>query len=756
MSARPSILFTAAFWAGLATGLLRFPAPVLAIAVVLAGLALTRRGGLLALCAAAALLGGLEGGLAWQSERLGCAARLPAASLRLRVRLAEPVDSAGGPVVVSPVRAGCRGAVSARWPARQAMDAGVEATVTARWVPRPRWTGRPDGTLVVSGARAAGGAPTWAERIRTWTARASAQLYGPRAGLVEALVVGRRVGMERTLQDRFAQSGLVHLLSISGFHVGLVAAWVVLACRLCGMRRTRALAAAALVATGYVAFLGWPPPATRAAALAVLAAWCRIRQRNVQPNPLLTATCLIVVLADPWAALDLGAWLSAAALWGASTATRWSDRALGSAWGWRALASSIGATAATAPLTALALGTVAPVGILLNFAAIPLAALAVPGVFASLLVLPVAPWIAGAVAAGAGLGLHLLELLAAAGAALPGGHVITEAGAAAALPWVVVLVVLLWGLHARTTRAEALRRWAWAGALALWVPLALSLGPAPGSGRSGLTLHLLDVGQGDGAVLRTPHGRYVVIDAGPQTGQVDAGRRVVVPFLARQGVSEIAAIVISHAHADHVGGAAAVLDRFRTDLVIEPGQPYADPVYFRFLDAVTTADVPWHSARSGERFTLDGVDFTLLHPDPAWPDWGEDLNEDSVVLLVEYRGFRALFMGDAGLPAERWLRGRVGRIDLLKVGHHGSRWASGGEWLDELRPTAAVVSVGRRNTYGHPSPEALERLRAHGVAVWRTDRDGDVDVSTDGRTMLVETTGGRATFAVAQAAAAAH
>src|SRR4051812_44613770 len=257
MSARPSILFVAAFGAGLATGLLRFQAPLLAVAVVLAGLTWARRGGLPALCAAAALLGGLEGDLAWHAERQSCAAVLPAASLRLRVRLAEPVDSAGGQVLVRPVGAGCRGAVSARWPARQAHDAGAEATVTARWVPRPRWTGRPDGTLVVSAARAADARPTLSERIRTWTARGSARLYGSRAGLVEALVVGRRVGMERTLQDRFAQSGLVHLLSISGFHVGLVAAWVVLACRLCRMRRTRALAAAALVATGYVAFLGW-------------------------------------------------------------------------------------------------------------------------------------------------------------------------------------------------------------------------------------------------------------------------------------------------------------------------------------------------------------------------------------------------------------------------------------------------------------------------------------------------------------------
>ncbi len=336
--------------------------------------------------------------------------------------------------------------------------------------------------------------------------------------------------------------------------------------------------------------------------------------------------------------------------------------------------------------------------------------------------------------------------------------------AAAALPWVAVLAVLLWGIHARTTRAEVLRRWAWAGVLLRWFPLVASLGPAAGSDHSGLTLDLLDIGQGGGAVLRTPHGHYVVIDAGPSTGGSggggaggdDAGHRVLVPFLARQRVTEIAALIISHAHADHGGGAAAVLDRFRTDLVIESGQLYADPVYYRFLDAVTVTDVPWHAGRPGEQFTLDSVRFTLLHPDPAWPDWGEDLNEDSVVMLVEYGRFRALFMGDAGLVAERWLSGRVGRVDLLKVGHHGSRGASGDAWLDEVHPTAAVVSVGRYNTYGHPSAEMLERLRAHGAAIFRTDRDGDVEVATDGAVMTVEAAGRTSRYDVGHAAAGAQ
>jgi len=380
------------------------------------------------------------------------------------------------------------------------------------------------------------------------------------------------------------------------------------------------------------------------------------------------------------------------------------------------------------------------VGIALNFAAIPLAALAVPGVFASLLIHPFWPGLAASFAAGSGLALHGLELLALAGATVPGGHLITEATPAAALPWVAALAVLLWGMRGRTTLAEGIRRWAWAGVLALWAPLAVDLAARAPDESGTLALHFLDVGQGDGAVLRTPHGRFVVIDAGPRTERGDAGQRVVVPFLARQSAPAVSALIVSHAHADHVGGAAAVLDRFRTGLVIEPGRPFADPAYYRFLDEVAADGVPWHPGLPGDRFDLDGVSFSLLHPDRGWPGLGDDLNEDSLILLVEYRGFRALFPGDAGLLAEDWIRGRVGHVALLKVGHHGSRGATGDRWLDELTPRAAVISVGRNN-YGHPAAQTLARLRAHRVDLWRTDRDGAVNVTTDGATMRVRSKG---------------
>jgi competence protein ComEC len=745
------MVWTAAFGAGLATGLLHFPAPLLAgLGCAVAACHLSRRNPLSHLLLSGMLLGALHAALALRRDRAACAARFPAATIRVTVRLEEPADAAGGVLQVRPLQAGCSGSVRARWPRAAAASAGAVAEVRGRWVARPTWSSRPGGTLVVTEAavRLKVGNSV-ADRLRNGVARASTALYGARAPLVDALIVGRRADMDPALKDAFAQSGLVHLLSISGFHVGLLAVWIVLLARAVRVRRERALVLGAAVATVYVAFLGWPAPATRAAALAAVLALSRIRQRQVQADPLLVATCLGVMLVDPWAVLDLGGWLSAGALWGASSCTRWTDRAVGTGAGWRCLSSSVGATLATAPLTALALGTVAMVGIALNFAAIPIAAAAVPGVAASLMLWPVAPLAAEGLAAGSGLLLHALELLARGGAAVPGGHIITEPGVPAALPWAVTLGALLWGMQGRATRGVALRRWSWSLAVALWVPLAASLGPsADRDGR--LALHFLDVGQGDGAVIRTPGGQFVVVDAGPRGERGDAGRRVVAPFLARQRARRIAALVVSHAHADHVGGALSVLERFPAAVVLEPGATFDDQGYSQFLGAVAATGTAWRPGRPGDAFTLDGVRFTLIHPDTLWGGWGEDVNEDSLVLLVEYGAFRAVFPGDAGFPAEQHLGGRVGAVSLLKVGHHGSRGSTGDAWLAELRPRLAVVSVGPNN-YGHPSAETLARLDARKIDIRRTDRDRTVSVLTDGASMTVRSNGRDTTYQLASA-----
>ncbi|MBP2647953.1 MAG: internalization-related competence protein ComEC/Rec2 [Gemmatimonadetes bacterium] len=741
----PGVLMVFCFGAGLATGLSHFWALACGMMVTGTVAVLVRRD--VAVFAATAAIGIGVGAVARQRDDASCAARLPVGRVALEALLLEPLTTDGGIASLEPVHAGCSGVVTARFRRGRALEAGSRLAIEGEWTRGTRRLIEPDGMLGVKQVTPKGQVRRVEFGARNALAAATARLYGARAPLVDALVVGRRSGMDRELKASFASSGLVHLLSISGFHIGLLAAWVVLLLHQLGVSRVPALTVAASVATGYVAFLGWPAPAVRAGAMAWVLVWLRWRQRAVQPEALLAATGLAVLLLDPFAVFDLGGWLSVLSLWGAVRFARWAEEAGGRHWMWQSAASSLGATVATAPVTAWLLGAVAPVGIVLNFLAIPVAAVAVPGVLASLLAAPAGP-VAAALASGSGVALHLLELVAEWGARIPLGHFVMPAAAESSVPWLLVLGLLCWATPRRGSGTLAWGRMMLAGATGVWLALVPEL-RLPQSGAGRLTLHFVDVGQGDAAVLRTPNGHFVVIDAGPRDERFDAGASRVVPVLAREGAASVDVLVASHAHLDHVGGFGAVLAAVPVGTVLEPAAPGADATYREMLGLVGRSGAAWDAARRGERFTVDSVDFTVLHPDTTWSGWGLDLNDDSVVLLVRYGGFRAIFMGDAGEAPEAALRGRVGRVDLLKAGHHGSRTASGAAWLEELSPTVAILSVGSHNRYGHPAPEALQRLGAQHATIWRTDQEGTVTVVTDGRHVEVRGRSRRLGFDVA-------
>jgi len=394
----------------------------------------------------------------------------------------------------------------------------------------------------------------------------------------------------------------------------------------------------------------------------------------------------------------------------------------------RLLAPAAAATLLTAPITAFAFGTVAPIGVLANIAAIPLAGIAVPGLMLALAVSWIARPLAEVFAAGAGLGLALIDAVAQWAALVPGGHVVMVAGWRAAALWAAVLMLAWWLWDSPRRPWLIAARMAFVAAMLAWSTFlyAFSLDAC-----RCLTVHFLDVGQGDAAVLRTPAGRFMLIDGGPRTPESDAGRRVVIPFLRRQGAARLAVMVATHGDADHLGGLPAVLDALPPELVLEPGEPLGRPLYLEFLAGVEGSGAAWHPARSGDRIELDGVTLEVLSPDSAWLALPLDVNEHGVVLRVSFGGTRLLFQADAGLPVEARLAGRVGPVELLKVGHHGSRSATSGEWLDELRPREAVISVGARNRYGHPAPEVLERLARRGITVYRTDREGTITFTID-------------------------
>jgi competence protein ComEC len=717
---RPPILYLAiAFAAGLLPALNGVEMRVTAWCV-LAGVAVVyRRAPLAAALGIMLVAGTLWGGAAVRERADSCVGMWsapgprPGATRATIIRLLDPAAAAGAVVEATGQGATCRGTLVIRWPPGHAARGGTT------WVVAGRFLGDAGhGVLVARRVRPLDDTPRGRGALRDRIAERSRRLFGTRAPLVDALVIARRADLAAELRERYTRSGLAHLLSISGLHVAFFAAWLnVLLVRLRLGSRTR-FVAGTLVMFAYVWLLGFPAPATRSAAMLALLDVARLRQRVVAPRGLIALTALCVLWADPWAVESIGAWLSVAAvaavIW-AGRATERSPKIV------RLLAPAAAATLLTAPLTAYAFGTVAPIGVLANLAAIPLAGIAVPGLMAALLLS--STWLA----AGAGLCLALLDLVAQTAASIPGGHFVMIEGWRAAALWTGVLVAGWWLWNAPR------RRWL-IGARVASIAAVLSLTTLYHaftrlSVCSCLTVSFLDVGQGDAVALRSPAGRWLLVDGGPRGPQGDAGRRVVVPFLRSHGATQLAAIIATHAHLDHFGGLPAVLEAFDPAFVLEPGQAVPDAGYLGFLGAVESDGAEWRPARQGDRLELDGVTIDVLSPDSAWVAGQTDLNESSVVLLVTYGETRLLLAGDAGVPTEAHLAGRVGHVAVLKVGHHGSRGATSDRWLDELDPQDAVISVGAKNRYGHPAPETLVRLREHGVTVLRTDERGTITLT---------------------------
>ncbi len=274
--------------------------------------------------------------------------------------------------------------------------------------------------------------------------------------------------------------------------------------------------------------------------------------------------------------------------------------------------------------------------------------------------------------------------------------------------------------------------------------LALSLpGRLPADGGV-LTVDFLDVGQGDAALLVSPTGKTVLVDAGPP-GSAKAIRRA----MRRRGVTRLDLVLVSHAHADHVGGLMDLIGRVPIGRYLDPGVPHTSATYRRVLLALKRAGIRADTARAGQRIDLGGGATLQI----LWPEkqllrgTRSDLNSNSVVARLDYRDVSILLTGDAEQPTEAALRRRTGlRSDVLKVPHHGSAYSSTPAFLARVRPRYAIVSVGR-NDYGHPTPQTLRRLSVVGARVYRTDLDGTVHLWTDGRRLRLEAeharTGGR-------------
>lgn len=558
------------------------------------------------------------------------------------------------------------------------------------------------------------------------------RLFPRHEALAEALLLNRRERVDPEVRDRFARSGLVHLLAISGSHVGLLAGIVLLLGGALRLPRRPLVWASLLCLAAYLAMIGAPASAVRAGIMLSLGLVAGLLQRPSAALPIVAAAALTIAAVEPLAVLNPGFQLSFAGVLGILAGRRRLLDLIPAPWRRGALARPIVegmvmsacAFAATAPVTAHHFGQVAPVAVLANLPAVPLMGLALSGVVGALLLAPLSFPLARLVADGAGLALDALDAVARLAAEVPLGHLAVVRPAWGL--WLVAGVAALIALDA-AARLRTPIRLAVAGGAA--VALLLAAPALAGAGGGEAQVHFIDVGQGDAVAIRTPAGRWMLIDAGPRSRSFDAGERRVLPFLRAQRARRLEALVLTHPDLDHIGGAPAVLRGIPVRSVVEPGLPVGKESYLEVLGEVERRGIAWRAARAGRSMELDGVRLDFLWPTAESLDGVREANQISAVVRLNIGDFSLLLTGDVDEEVERRLVERYGdglRAQVLKAGHHGSATSTSAALLTVVRPSLVVVSAGRRNRYGHPAPEVIARLRSAGIQIARTDRDGTV------------------------------
>ena len=598
---------------------------------------------------------------------------------------------------------------------------------------------RREGILLVGHARAdrivalTPDTPPWPVAVKRWAVGAiAARLPETSAPLLAGLLLGERSALPREIDAGFRRAGVYHILAVSGFNVALLAGAVFGALGLCGVPRRGAAGVAAGVLVGFALVVGGQPSVLRATVMGLLLLGALLLDRESQlPNALALAGLGLLLwrpgdLWEPGFQLSFAATAGIVHLGPAVTAGLVARGAPG--WLAGAVAVSLGAQAAVTPLMLAHFNQLSLIGVVANLLVVPLAAVATTLGMLALLVELASSALAALLFHALWLVLIALRAAVSLAAALPAAMVHLPSPSA-------TIVVAWYGALLLAPGIAASRRVRLVVGVLVTLVAALSIWPWLRPTESMLRVTFLDVGQGDATLIELPEGPRLLVDGGPGGARhFDVGERVLAPFLWNRPLARLDAVALTHWDADHSGGLAAVLTHFHVGEFWESGRPPGGAP--ETVAALVRSRAPRRALAAGQRLWLGPALITVLGPSP---DPAQTANDQSLVLRLDWRGVSLLLAGDLGARGETALLERAGPVAALalKVAHHGSRFSSTAPFLERARPRLAVISVGARNPFRHPSVEALARLEAVGARVYRTDRDGAVILETDGRVLRV-------------------
>ncbi len=562
------------------------------------------------------------------------------------------------------------------------------------------------------------------------------------ASLLFAMIFGGYNNIAPELLEAFTVTGIVHILSVSGSHISLLAGFILSLGRLCKLPRAINFMLLLFTIIGYAFLCGFTPPVLRASVMGILSFGALNIQKRYEACHLLSITALVMLLIEPLLLFNISFQLSFASTAGLVYIMPSLRRFLHRLPQFIAdnISLTISAQLAVLPLIAWYFNTLSFSSLLANLLVVPpLEFIIILGLCGSVCGL-ILPFIQHLIFITASLCLGVANDMTLALAQLPLSSIYLPT-----LPLYIICIyyIALWSIlneksrkYLNTKIQQSLYRYISVTVIIILLSFAVYISFT----EKELTVHFIDVGQGDAALIITPHGKSIMIDTGGNVNpnsDFDIGQRVDLPYLHHYGVTTLDYLILSHSDADHAGGAAAILQKMPVNHLIisneQNNNGNSKELYAKVLKLTPDNTILKNAliVKEDLHFTVDGVTFHCL----ANGQNNTSGNEASNVIKLMYRNFSALFTGD--IPQERELKlvndyGSRLSSTILKVAHHGSKTSSSEEFLQTVKPKFAVISVGKYNSFGHPNDDVLSRLEKLPTNILRTDANGAIVFTTDG------------------------
>lgn len=560
--------------------------------------------------------------------------------------------------------------------------------------------------------------------------------------LLVGMLLGEKSFIPSHLKEIFAEAGIMHILAVSGLHVGIIAMALLALLSMLKLPKKFKLFILILILITYASITGFRPSVLRATIMFILLIGGKLINRSRNLNISLFFAAFLILLLNPLILYDAGFLLSFIVTFFIINLSPILQGLLSKIVVWikNPLAVSTAAWVGIFPLSAYFFSKVSIISIVSNIFIIPLTGIAVILGFITFFIGLMSISLAGLFANLNYLVLNLITLIAKSFSSLPFAFIYVAQPSVMLIILYYLTVFFIIEIFYKKTISVKIKKKAILIVLSVTLLIIIVQVFYPADN---LKVNFINVGEGDCILIEAPNKINILIDGGgtPQS-DFDVGNKIVIPYLRRKGINEIDLLILTHPHLDHLEGLLPILKEFKVDMVLDSGLLCDSSEYKEFISLILEKGISYHKAKAGDNFIFsNNLEIFLLNPLYDSDFYEEsDFNNASIVVKLFYKNANFLFTGDIEEAAEKKLLvwQNILQSDILKVAHHGSSTSTNLEFLDKVNPNIAVITVGK-NHFGHPSQKIIERLEDKNIQIYQTDEDGTVIIRTNGQEYWIRT-----------------